>query len=137
MAPRTSTMINLISWTDIPVTDISRAKEFYSTIFGWTFPTFGPPPTEPVTQALFKKGSMNGSFILVEPEKMISSVTSEESCVAVRVTITVESVDEKIVEIEKAGGKLYLPKKELPGGRGFTLFFTDTEGNVMGLWSKE
>lgn len=38
----------------------------------------------------------------------------------------------KVVE---AGGKVYQEKREIPGGMGFLIYFTDTEMNVMGLWS--
>ncbi|KAE8450073.1 hypothetical protein EG329_006854 [Mollisiaceae sp. DMI_Dod_QoI] len=91
--------------------------------------------------AIFKHASTNGSFVKVQPENFLSPAlhpdNPEKNRVALRVTITVESVDKKLEEIEKAGGKLYLPKKAIPGNMGFVVYFTDTEGNVMGLWSKE
>lgn len=29
------------------------------------------------------------------------------------------------------------PKREIPGGMGFVAYFTDSEGNVMGLWASK
>ncbi|KAF8859608.1 hypothetical protein BDZ45DRAFT_673155 [Acephala macrosclerotiorum] len=132
MAPQPSQMFNMITWTEIPVIDIPRAKAFYSAIFGWTYPNFGPPTdstSSPGAISLFKKGTMNGSFVLVSAE---NAPDPEKSIFGVKITITVESVDEKLVEIEKAG-----EKKELPKNRGVTAYFVDTEGNVVGLWSKK
>lgn len=77
---------------------------------------------------------MNGSFVLVSSE---NAPDPEKSAFGIKITITVESVDEKLVEIEKAGGKAFGEKKELPKKRGFTAYFVDTEGNVVGLWSKK
>lgn len=44
-------------------------------------------------------------------------------------------MDESLKEVEKAGGSLYIPKKELPKDMGFVAYFTDTEKNVLGVWS--
>ena len=49
------------------------------------------------------------------------------------VTITVNNMDDALKKIENEGGKIFLGKKEF-GYRGYTAYFKDTEGNVMGLW---
>ena len=49
------------------------------------------------------------------------------------VTITVNDMDDALKRIEKEGGKIFVGKKEF-GDRGYTAYFKDTEGNVMGLW---
>ncbi|PMD43520.1 hypothetical protein L207DRAFT_542753 [Hyaloscypha variabilis F] len=123
----------MITWTEIPCTDLSRVQTFYSTVFGWTT---NPSPHEEV--AIFSKGLTNGSFVKLAPEAFLSPAikldNSEQRRVALRVTINVESIDEKLKEIEKAGGSLYLPKKAI-GDMGFVAYFLDTEKNVLGIWS--
>ncbi|KUJ12816.1 Glyoxalase/Bleomycin resistance protein/Dihydroxybiphenyl dioxygenase [Mollisia scopiformis] len=135
-----SAMRNCISWVEIPATDLNRAKEFYSAVFGWSFPNFGSSPIDSF-MAIFSHGSTNGCLVKVEAENLLSAALHPDNAelkrVGVRVTITVESVDKKMAEVESKGGKLYLEKTEIPGGMGFVSYFTDTEGNVMGLWSKE
>jgi len=124
----------MITWVEIPCTDLERVQTFYSTVFGWTAT---PSPNPEVS--LFNKGGTNGSFVKLEPEKFLSPAThpnnSDKGHMAVRVTLNVESVDESLKEVEKAGGSLYLAKKGLPGNMGFVAYFTDTERNVMGVWS--
>jgi hypothetical protein len=61
---------------------------------------------------LFSHGSTHGSFVKILPENLLSpalhSNNPDKARVAVRVTISVESVDESLEKIEKAGGKLYM-----------------------------
>ncbi|KAE9374647.1 hypothetical protein N431DRAFT_481816 [Stipitochalara longipes BDJ] len=124
----------MITWTEIPCTDLSRVQTFYSTVFGWTI---NPSPNPEVS--IFSKGLTNGSFVKLAPENLLSPAihpdNSDQERIALRVTINVESVDEKLKEIEKAGGSLYQPKKEIPGDMGFVAYFLDTEKNVLGVWS--
>jgi len=97
----------MITWTEIPCTDLTRAHTFYSTVFGWE-----SNPSPDAEAAIFTKGLTHGSFIKIEPENHLSPANhpdnSEQRRIAVRVTINVESVDETLKEIEKAGGSLYL-----------------------------
>ncbi|PVH85434.1 hypothetical protein DL98DRAFT_583530 [Cadophora sp. DSE1049] len=130
-----------ITWTEIPATDMSRVQKFYSDVFGWTY--VGMPPMldangEP-TFVMYNKGTTNGGFVKVEPEDLLSAAlhpgNDEKKKLSVRNTITVDSVDESLKKVEEAGGKLYIPKVQLPNDMGFVAYFTDSENNVMGLWS--
>ena len=82
------------------------------TVVQWSFPDFGAPPTESPTMLLFNHGTTNGSLVKVDPENFLSPAlhpnNPEKKRLAVRVTITVESVDKMLEEVEKNGGKLYL-----------------------------
>jgi predicted enzyme related to lactoylglutathione lyase len=49
------------------------------------------------------------------------------------VTISVDDMDATLRKIEEAGGKVLVSKTPF-GSIGFTAYFRDTEGNVMGLW---
>ncbi len=49
------------------------------------------------------------------------------------IVINVPSIDDYLGKIEKAGGKMVLPKQNV-GDFGFYAQFSDTEGNVIGLW---
>ena len=42
-----------------------------------------------------------------------------------------------INRIEKAGGKILMPKTQITPEIGFMAFFTDTEGNKMGLHAQQ
>ena len=135
---------NAITWTEIPVTDMSRATEFYKTVFGWDCSAFGAASIEEAGFVMFnatgKPDGHNGGFVKICPEKLLSPALHPDNAskerMSVRVTISVASIDEKLKEIEKAGGAMYSEKGAIPGeNMGFVAKFTDTEMNVMGLWS--
>jgi uncharacterized protein len=49
------------------------------------------------------------------------------------VTIHVDNIDFTLQKVEKLGGKAVASKMSV-GDMGFTAYFKDTEGNVVGLW---
>jgi len=50
------------------------------------------------------------------------------------VTIGVASIDAALRNVSKLGGKVVVKKQAIAGGMGFTAYFSDTEGNVVGLY---
>jgi hypothetical protein len=49
------------------------------------------------------------------------------------ITVGVDSVDDALKRVEAAGGSVVTPRTEIPGMGAFA-YFTDTEGNTLGLW---
>lgn len=49
------------------------------------------------------------------------------------ITVDVASIDAALEKIEQHGGAKLVGRTEIPQ-MGFYAYFTDTEGNVMGLW---
>jgi hypothetical protein len=119
---------NSLNWFEISVTDISRAKKFYETIFGiemMEMEMMGMQmamfPWEPGT------GKANGS--LVQGEMHTSSMDG------VKVYLNGDPDLQVVLDrIEAAGGKITMPKTSI-GENGFMAFFIDTEGNSIGLHS--
>ena len=114
---------------EIPADDVSRAREFYQTAFGWdlnpipevdytmvnTTPTNEQGmPTDP--------GAINGGMLKREPP-----VTSPV------ITIDVEDIDKTLERIGTLGGSTVQPKQSVMD-MGFAAYFRDSEGNLMGLW---
>ncbi len=116
---------------EIPFDDGERARQFYGETFGWqsvpvpgmsyTMVMTGPSdPEQGPTEAGFINGGMferSADF----PGK------------APNLVIDVPSVDEALRTVEAAGGKTVTEKMPV-GDMGFTGYFTDTEGNLIGLW---
>jgi uncharacterized protein len=116
---------------EIPFDDGDRARKFYGEMFGWqlvpvpdmsyTMVMTGPSdpelgPTEP--------GFINGGMFERSPEFPGKGPN---------IVIDVPSVDEALRKVEAAGGKI--ASEKLPvGDMGFAGYFTDTEGNLIGLW---
>lgn len=125
---------NVITWFEIPVSDMDRAKKFYENILdiemvhktvgdeeGAFFP-FNPDVIQAtsgrVTGVLSKsetnRPSANGTVIYINASPNIQSVLDK---------------------VEKAGGKVITPKMQIPAG--FIAIIMDTEGNKVGLHAEQ
>jgi predicted enzyme related to lactoylglutathione lyase len=114
---------------EIPADDVSRAKEFYGSTFGWELEDipgmdYTSVRTVPVDDQQMPKepGVINGGMTTRVPDLTTPVIT-----------INVDSVDDALKRIEAAGGSLVRPRQEIPGMGAFA-YFKDTEGNTLGLW---
>ncbi|KAF2190349.1 hypothetical protein K469DRAFT_699966 [Zopfia rhizophila CBS 207.26] len=139
MADNGTASTGTISWTEIPAQDLASAQTFYGTVFGWEFSTTSVGDGSKPEVILFSKGPTHGSLVKVEKENHLSPAmhpdNPEKKRIAVRVTITVKNVDETLETVKKAGGAVYLPPREIGNNMGRIAYFTDSEKNVMGIWS--
>ncbi|MGD0330966.1 MAG: VOC family protein [Nitrososphaeria archaeon] len=114
---------------EIPAEDVKRAKKFYESVFGWQtndipemdYTMLITSPTDERNMPK-EKGAINGGM-MKRSDKVKSPL----------VTISVSDIDDAVKKLEKAGGKLVLPKVKVEK-MGFSAYFKDTEGNVVGLW---
>ena len=116
---------------EIPFDDGDRARSFYGEVFGWqlmpipdldyTIVMTGPsdPETGP-TEAGFINGGM-------------FERTDDFPGKGPTVVIDVPSIDDALQKVGGAGGKV-AGEKTAVGEMGFAAYFTDTEGNLVGLW---
>lgn len=49
------------------------------------------------------------------------------------VTVAVDDIDEALGRIESLGGSTVSPRQKV-GSMGWSAYFKDTEGNIVGLW---
>jgi uncharacterized protein len=117
---------------EIPTDDLSRAKDFYGSVFGWQLQTveemqYTVAMTTPVDdrQMPTEPGAINGGLMQRTPD------TS-----APVVTIGVDSIDESLKKVEASGGEVVRPRTAIPGMGAFA-YLKDSEGNVVGLWETE
>ena len=121
-------MANVITWFEIPAKNFDRACEFYSKLLDGEIhkmdsPTGGKmgflPGTTPdsvggaVVQNEGYEPSSKGSVVYLNGGKDLSVALGK---------------------VEKAGGKILMPKTSI-GENGFIAQFTDTEGNRVALHS--
>ena len=115
---------------ELPAKDPKRASAFYGKAFGWQFNKYPGfeywsigttasdqqgRPTAP--------GAINGG--LGRKGKTAPKLPT--------VTIDVADIDAALANVKKLGGKS-VGKKAPVGDLGFAAYFSDTEGNVVGLW---
>lgn len=114
---------------EIPFDDGERARDFYQKVFGWelmelpemsyTMVSTGPGgfeegPTEP--------GFINGGMM-----------QRGAPFTAPTLVMDVASIDDALASIEEAGGSIVSGRQPV-GDMGFSAYFTDPEGNLLGLW---
>ena len=123
---------NSLNWFEIPAKDITRAKKFYEAIFAVEMQDMGEMmgmkmagfPMEMnsgkaaggLAQSDQHKPSMDGVIIYLNANPAIQTV---------------------IDRIEKAGGKVVMPKTQISPEIGFMAFFIDTEDNKVGLHAQK
>lgn len=118
-------MNNRVVHFEIPCDNPDKVMKFFKEVFGWTFQQFGTeqywsavtgdPKTPGIGGGIMKKRDPN--------QPVVNS-------------ILVESVDEFIAKIEKAGGQIVVPKMPIPTV-GWLAYFKDPDGNIHGIYQND
>jgi uncharacterized protein len=114
---------------EIPAKDPKKASAFYSKAFGWQFnqyPGFeywsiGTTMSDQMGRPT-SPGSINGGMGKKSTTLKVPTVT-----------VSVSDIDGALANVKKLGGKV-VEKKTAVGDMGFTAYFSDPEGNVIGLY---
>ena len=115
--------MNEICHIEIPALDVNRAAKFYEDLFGWKMTRWG----DGEDYILFNTGKEpSGGIMRVEEVKEGSLI----------IYIYVEDIPEALGKAETLGAERIQEKMEIPNV-GFWGSFRDTEGNVIGLFSKK
>ena len=114
---------------EVPFDDGDRARGFYKEVFGWqlqempdmgyTLVMSGPSGDSGPSEA----GFINGGMMPREGGPAQSPV----------IVVDVDSIDDTLDRIAGLGGSTVAAKMPV-GDMGFAAYFTDPEGNVVGLW---
>lgn len=114
---------------EVPAKDMKRAQKFYADAFGWqinempqmNYTMVGTTPSDQNGRPT-ELGAINGGM-----GKKGGPLKNPV------ITISVDNIDEALKTVQAHGGKVE-QKKIAVGNMGFSAYFKDTEGNVMGLW---
>ncbi len=109
-----------INYVELPATDLTAVKEFFSQVFGWRFVDYGPE------YAAFSNAGIDGGFY----QSTLSASTQTGSALIVFYSNALEETQHKI---ENHGGTILKPIFAFPGGRRF--HFSDPAGNEFAVWS--
>jgi predicted enzyme related to lactoylglutathione lyase len=114
---------------EIPADDLSRAGEFYREVFDWDI-----SPVAGMDYAMLSTTPSDASGMPKDPGAINGGMLPrDEARTGPVITIDVDDIDEALQRIEDRGGAAVLTKQEVMG-MGYTAYFTDTEGNLIGLW---
>jgi len=121
-------MKNAINWFEIPVKNFKKSKKFYETILG-------------VEMQEMEAMGMLSAFFPAEMETggiggcIIEGPEYEPSLKGSLIYLNGgDDLAVPLSKVEAAGGKILLPKTAI-GHNGFMAYFTDIEGNKVGLHS--
>ena len=124
---------------EIPADDIDRAKKFYGSVFGWELQTMQmangeytsvkTTAVDEQTQMPTEPGAINGGMFQRDEAERLDQVRFTGPVI----TIDVDGIDDALKQVEAEGGSTITPRTPIPGMGAFA-YFTDPEGNVMGLW---
>ncbi len=111
-----------IAHIEIPAANRKASAEFYEKMFGWTIHHH-----EDLKYSTFESGNVGGGFTEIgdpfpQPGNVVVYVYSDD-------------IEADLKKIESLGGKLMMPKTEIPG-TGWFAMFSDPAGNTMALFTE-
>ena len=125
---------NVVTWFEIPVTDIDRAKKFYETILD-------------IKMVKRTDGNDEAVFFPFDPN-IIQATSGRVTGVLSKTTENIPSGNGTVVylnaspgiqlvidKVERAGGKVVVPKMQIPAG--LIALIIDSEGNKVGLHAEQ
>jgi len=126
-------MANIV-YFEIPADDVDRAKRFYNSLLGWKI--------EPTKVSIPDMASMQYQDIITGETKEVTPMCGTLSMGGMYKRqmnepiinyVMVDDIDKMIAMVEKLGGKIAVPKKEIKSV-GQIVIIQDTEGNAIGLF---
>jgi uncharacterized protein len=122
-------MSGRVTHFEIPADDPARATAFYQQAFGWNV---NPMPEMDYT--LVSTVSTDERGMPSEPGAINGGImTRKEPLSKPIITVDVDDIDAALETIGSLGGSTVFGKQAV-GEMGFTAYFSDPEGNVLGLW---
>ncbi|HXC03896.1 MAG TPA: VOC family protein [Bacteroidia bacterium] len=119
---------NSLNWFEIPAVDITRAKKFYESIFSIQMMDMGEMMGMKMAGFPAEMGNGKASGGLVQGP--MHKPSTDGAVVYLNANPSIQTV---IDRVEKAGGKILMPKTQISPEIGYMAFFVDSEGNRMAL----
>jgi predicted enzyme related to lactoylglutathione lyase len=114
---------------EVPYDDADRARAFYSDVFGWDI-----QPAPEFEYNFVQTGPTAETGMPAEPGYIGGGMFERQEDVRLPViTIEVDDLPSALVTIAEHGGAAVSEPQQV-GDMGVAAYFTDSEGNLMGLW---
>ncbi|MBB6499367.1 VOC family protein [Pedobacter cryoconitis] len=125
---------NILTWFEIPVSDIERAKNFYETILALEMIKRIDGNDEsvffPYNPNVIQATSGRVTGVLSKSEE--NNPSSQGTLIYINASPAIQTVLDKV---EQAGGKIITPKMQIPPG--FIAVIMDSAGNRIGLHAEK
>jgi hypothetical protein len=114
---------------EIPADDLERAQSFYREVFGWRL-----NPMPEMSYTMVTTAALDEQGMPAEPGAINGGMlTRQQPITSPVIVINVDDVDGALEQVQRLGGRV-LREKTPVGEMGFSAYFTDPEGNTIGLW---
>ena len=107
-----------IDYVEIPVTDLKKAREFFSELFDWSFQEWGDDYMS------FNDGRLEGGF---------RRAAEPAPATGVLIVFFSTDIDRDFDRVQELGATISEPIFPFPGGRRF--HFVDPTGTEFAIWS--
>lgn len=122
-------MAHMISWFELPVTDMDRAVAFYSEILQHPIPVEDMGP--------IKMGMLPGTKEEISGALVLHGHYLPSTTHGPLVYLNGgEDLSQILDRVEAAGGTITMPKTQISPEIGYMAIFNDVEGNRVGLFSQ-
>ena len=109
---------NQVNYVEIPATDIGKAREFFTSMFGWSFTEWGPDYVS------FNDGRLDGG---------IRATDEPPAANGVLLVFYSSDLERDLARVQQCGATISHEIFSFPGGRRF--HFIDPVGNEFAIWS--
>ncbi len=122
--------VNAVNWFEIPVTDMARAKKFYSVLLRIELMDLPNPDNSDTEMAAFPwiEDAPFSAGALLKSEGYTPSTTGTT------VYFHCDDLSVELARVEENEGKILIPKTSI-GEHWYFAHFVDTEGNRVALHS--
>lgn len=117
------------SWVDLMTPDAKAAKRFYGALLGWT------SEDRPSDHGVYTMFELDGLYAAGMGE-MNEEMKRGGVPPAWSSYVTVEDVDASCKRVEQLGGRVTMPRHDIPGA-GSMAFVADPAGAVFALWQSQ
>lgn len=107
---------------EIPAADPKKSLDFYSKVFDWKYQEYPGFDYWMANTGDDKQMGINGALM-----------KRRDPGQPMTIVIGVENIDESAALVEKMGGQIVVPKMAIPG-MGYSAYFKDPDGVIVGLW---
>jgi len=111
---------NRIDYIEIPVTDLKKTRDFFASLFGWSFQEWGDEYMS------FNDGRLDGGFRRSEEPAPSTGVL---------VIFYSENLEHDVQRVKELGATISQEIFAFPGGRRF--HFVDPVGTEYAIWSAD
>ncbi|MES2662354.1 MAG: VOC family protein [Pseudomonadota bacterium] len=113
---------NKIDYIEVPAKNIEATKNFFKSLFGWSFTDYGPDYTS------FNDGRITGGFF-----KSDQTFSIEKGCALL--VFYQNNLISTMQKVTSLGGIITKDIYAFPGGKRF--HFLDVSGNEYAIWSEK